>query len=426
MSEDRHVIVISTDGHCGADLRDYKPYLEQQYHEAFDPWAASFKDAWAEEIHQERPANNRFGLASMTAPLNWDSQMRLEYINGQGIAAEVLLPNTAPPFYPSGVLTAPGPRSKEEYELRSAGLRAHNRWLADFCAEAPERRIGLAQIFLDDVDDAIEEVRSAKEAGLRGVLLPGDHVLTMSNLYYPRYDPFWAVCADLELPVHRHAMSPTESVHEGGKAAQLVSFAEIHFYTTRAIGHMILSGVFERHPKLMFVTTELANASELTRELDKLDSLAKLKDMGAGTPFYEHVTDALEELTMLPSEYFATNCYLGGPQDIRRAYDLGIANLMWGADIPHSEGTGPFTIESLRVSFCDLDESERDVLLSKRAAEVYHLDLGPLQAIADQVGPSVESLAAPLPQGARPKYPEESCCVVFREESSGELASAVR
>jgi predicted TIM-barrel fold metal-dependent hydrolase len=189
---------------------------------------------------------------------------------------------------------------------------------------------------------------------------------------------------------------------------------------------MILSGVFERHPKLMFVTTELANASELTRELDKLDSLAKLKDMGAGTPFYEHVTDALEELTMLPSEYFATNCYLGGPQDIRRAYDLGIANLMWGADIPHSEGTGPFTIESLKVSFCDLDESERDVLLSKRAAEVYHLDLGPLQAIADQVGPSVESLAAPLPQGARPKYPEESCCVVFREESSGELASAVR
>src|SRR5262249_15001922 len=28
---ERHQIVISTDGHCGADLRDYKPYLEQRY-----------------------------------------------------------------------------------------------------------------------------------------------------------------------------------------------------------------------------------------------------------------------------------------------------------------------------------------------------------------------------------------------------------
>ena len=30
--ETDHHIVISADSHCGADLRDYKPYLEKKYH----------------------------------------------------------------------------------------------------------------------------------------------------------------------------------------------------------------------------------------------------------------------------------------------------------------------------------------------------------------------------------------------------------
>ena len=415
MPEQKRQIIVSTDGHCGADLWDYKPYLEARYHEAFDPWAESFHDAWADELDQDRPIDNRSGVASMATPLNWDSDLRLEYLDGQGIAAEVLFPNTAPPFYPSGVLTAPGPRSREEYELRFAGLRAHNRWLADFCSQAPDRRAGFAQIFLDDVDEAIAEVRWAKQAGLRGVLLPGDHVLKMANLYYPEYDPLWAVCAELELPVHRHAAAPTESVYEGGKASQLVHFVEIQFYTARAVGHMIFSGVFERHPTLIFVTTEIAGAADFSRELAKLDMMVRLRDMGTGTPFYAHVKDALEELRRMPSEYFATNCYVGGPHDLRRAHDSAIPNLMFGADIPHSEGTGPFTIEALRTSLWDLPERDLDELLAKRAARIYKFDLDRLQAVAERVGPSVEELKTPLPPEARPKYPEETCCTVFRE-----------
>jgi predicted TIM-barrel fold metal-dependent hydrolase len=113
--------------------------------------------------------------------------------------------------------------------------------LADFCSEAPDRRAGFAQIFLEDVDEAIAEVQWAKDAGLRGVLLPGDHVLKMTNLYYPHLDPLWAACAELQLPVHRHAAAPTESVYDGGKDSQLVHFVEIQFYTGRAISHLIFS-----------------------------------------------------------------------------------------------------------------------------------------------------------------------------------------
>ena len=423
----KHQIVFSTDGHCGADLWDYKPYLEQQYHAAFDEWANGFRDAWAEGTDQDRDANHRVGVASMTAPLNWDARMRLEYLDSQGIAAEVLFPNTAPPFYPSGALTAAGPRSAEEYELRFAGLRAHNRWLVDFCSEAPDRWAGFAQVFLDDVDDAIAEARAAKEGGLRGVLLPNDHVLRMANLYYPHLDPLWAVCAELELPVHRHTNFPTESVEEGGNAAALIGMVEMQFYVVRAIGHMILSGVFERHPDLVFIITEITSASEIPAYLARLDGMTRMTGMGDGTPLVEHVAEALGALRRTPSEYFATNCYVAGPtHDLRQAHDAGVPNLMWGADVPHSEGTSPFTLEALRTVMWDLPESDLNDLLATRAAKVYDFDLGSLQSIADRIGPTVEQIKTPLALEDRPKFPQDTRCTIFNQQTAPLLETADR
>ena len=60
---------------------------------------------------------------------------------------------------------ATAPRN-EDFPQRWAGLQAHNRWLADFCDDAPGRRAGVAQILLNDVDAAVAEVRWAREAGL--------------------------------------------------------------------------------------------------------------------------------------------------------------------------------------------------------------------------------------------------------------------
>ena len=411
-------ILISTDGHAGASLLDYKPYLERGYHEQFDAWASTFHDAWVEETDQERPENHRLGVASAIAPLNWDSGMRLEYLDGQGIAAEVLFPNTAPPFYPSGALTSPGPRSSEEFELRFAGLRAHNRWVADFCSQAPDRWAGFAQVFLDDVEAAIAEVRWAKDAGLRGILLPNDHVLKMANLYYPHLDPLWAACADVGLPVHRHASFPTESVREGGDASALVGMLETQFYILRSVGHMILSGAFERHPGLVFVVTEITAASEIPMYLARLDGMVGMQ-LGAGTPLYEHIKDAVAVLQRRPSEYFATNCFVAGPtHDLRPAHDLGTPNIMWGADVPHSEGTSPYTLEVLRTTMWDLPDDDITALLSKRAADVYDFDLEKLQRIADRIGPTLEEIKMPLPAEQRPRFPEDTRCTVFMDRAA--------
>jgi predicted TIM-barrel fold metal-dependent hydrolase len=323
---------------------------------------------------------------------------------------EVLFPNTAPPFFPGGVLTVGVPQTRADYERRWAGLKAHNRWLVDFCAEAPGQRAGVAQVFLNDIDDAVAEVRWLREAGLTGgILLPGDAVSALVPLYYPAYDPLWAVCAELDVPVHRHANLPGEpDTPATGPAGPAVGLIESNFFAQRGLAHLIFAGVFERFPELKFVVTE-SGAAWAPGYLSKLDSLCDLAGVkGSVTEFF--AGPALATLSRRPSGYFATNCYLGASfmtgTEADRRHNIGVDRIMWGADLPHREGTYPFSREAMRAAFAGIPSDEVRLMLGATAASVYGFDLAALQRFADVVGPTVDEIAEPL--AVAPAFPEQT------------------
>jgi predicted TIM-barrel fold metal-dependent hydrolase len=399
----RPYVLVSTDGHAGADLLDYRPYLEARWHDEFDQWADGYSDAWGEV---DPDSEYKAGVSSFASPISWDSDARLALLASQGIVAEVLFPNTAQPFYPSGSLTAPAPRTSSEYERRWAGVQAHNRWLSDFCALAPAQRIGLVQLYLDDVDAAVAEVRWAKEAGLKGVLLPPDHHLRIHNLYDADLHPLWAVCAELEMPVHRHATTPSSD--EVGDASRPAALAcgvyESYYFGRRALFQMVLSGIFEDHPDLRFVMTEVGGSLWLSRELRNLDRFVH----GArhdGTIHAMFAQEAVGRLSKLPSEYFRDNCAIStlvSRMEVERRHEVGVDQILWGADFPHHEGTVPYVVAALRACMHDVPEQEVRAMTSSNAARVYDVDLDVLQALADEVGPTVEEVATPLPAGDVP------------------------
>ena len=90
--------VISADCHGGGDVPDYRPYLERALLDEFDAWRAGF-------------ANPYTDLADPGASRNWDHDRRLAELEADGVAAEVIFPNTVPPFFPvpSLVQQPPGP-----------------------------------------------------------------------------------------------------------------------------------------------------------------------------------------------------------------------------------------------------------------------------------------------------------------------------
>ena len=388
--------VISADTHAGGSHAMYREFLEAKYHDDFDAWRGEYSNPFSDLGDQRRYRN-------------WDDEMRNTQQDEDGVVGEVIFPNTVPPFFPSFVLFARPPKP-EEYELRLAGVRAHNRWLEDFCSRYPERRAGIGQIFINDIDDAIEDVKWIKEHGLRGgVLLPTipPDVDWIKPLNHPDYDRLWAVCEDLEVPVNCHGGTGSPAYARVPSSA-LVMIAEVPTYSRRPLLFLLLSGVFERFPKLKFVLTEQGCAwlPDLLANLDR--TLQGVRDNGAiGELRFkpEHV------LPRSATEYAQQNVWFGvsfpGLADAQAARDvLGIDRVMWGSDYPHDEGTFPYSTLALRQIFHDWPEEDLRKVLAGNAAGLYGFDLDALEPLVAEVGPLVSEIAQPLTE--LPAEPNEA------------------
>ncbi len=382
---DDHYILISADCHAGGNHEQYREYLDPQWRDAFDEWRGDYRNPFS-DLGDERKLRN------------WDDELRTRQQEADGVVGEVVFPNTVPPFFPSFVLFA-GPPKEKDYEQRRAGVQAHNRWMVDWCSRYPTQRAGIGQIFLNDVDDAIEDARWIAEAGLRGgVLLPNipPDCTWVAPLHDPVYEPLWSELEELGLPVNVHGGTglPNYGRHPHSMVLYLT---EVQFYAQRPLTHMLLSGVFERHPRLRFVMTE-SGAEWLPPLLARLDStLATIRDTGA-TGELRFPPEAV--LPRSASDYVRQNLWLGvsmpGPDDLEARRVLGEGRWMWGSDYPHDEGTAPFTREGLRVMMHDMDPADVHQLVAVNAAELYGFDIDALAPIAQHVGPTVAEIHRPL------------------------------
>jgi len=393
---DRYLL-ISADTHAGGNHEQYREYLDPEYRDEFDAWRNRYKNPFR-DLHGKKRDQN------------WNSERRWAEQESDGTAAEVLFPNTVPPFFPTGAVIARPPNA-EEYRLRLAGIRAHNRWLSDFCSEFPERRAGVGQIFLNDVDDAIADVTFIKEHGLRGgALLPGrPDDSDLPPLFDPIYEPLWSACEDLDVPLTHHSGqgSPDYGKHSFSTSLWI---AETQWFSHRPLAHLIISGVFERHPRLKFVMTE-QGCSWIAPMLNGLDAFHS--QMQAGRIGEINYSED-QVLPMRPSDYFARNCFVGvsfpSPSEAKAMRGLGLDRVMWGSDYPHHESTYPYTTEGLRLAFSDWDVDDVRQVTSRTVAGVYDFDLDALDTIGQQVGPLVDDVARPLEE-----IPADSGSPAFRQ-----------
>src|SRR2546421_5570777 len=332
----RRYTIISSDCHAGADHATYRRYLASKWHEEFDAWRGRYKNPFRDLQDDGRSRN-------------WDDERRISELEADGIVAEVVFPNTVPPFFPTGQVVAPAPRNDDDFPKRLAGLHAHNRWLADFVAAPPERRAGLGQIFLNDVEQAVTDVRWMKDHGLAGVLLPGVSPDTpwIEPLFSPIYDPLWAVCEELEMPVTHHSGGSGIPSYGRHPFSNIIFIMETSFFANRALWHLMWGGVFDRFPRLRLILTEQGSAW-VPPLLDRMDGMwARMKAGRIGELGVPE--DAV--IKRSPSDTFRDQVWIGAsfptPEDAERFGDIGLDKVMWGSDYPHNEGTYPKTRESL-------------------------------------------------------------------------------
>ncbi len=394
---DRH-LVISSDCHAGLPPERYRDYLDPGYREAFDV-------ALPIQIRMTKEAEERFLVGEINARWRegreaelsgaWDHEQRNRVLDADGIAGEILFPDgitemNAPPFGGGFAMPTEGVLP----ELQWAGCRAHNRWMAEFVQMSPERRAGLACVpVLWDVDEAVREIRWARDNGLRGVIFPAAWG-RQPAYHHPRYDPVWAVCQELDVPVHFHSgaaphedyFGPTPAPEDAPELPGAVGIyiSEVCWYAARPLTFLIWGGVFERFPRLKVAMTE--GTTVWVPEY-----LALMDQRYTSTHYSQKLGDYHSHLSLKPSEYFARNIRLGASCMPRREAELrhqtGVEKIMWGSDYPHPEGSWPHTREQMIETFQGLPEDEVAAMLGGNAAAFYGFDTEKLAPLVARIGP---------------------------------------
>jgi predicted TIM-barrel fold metal-dependent hydrolase len=100
---------------------------------------------------------------------------------------------------------------------------------------------------------------------------------------------------------------------------------------------------------------------------------------------HRHWMQPDQELTKLPSAYFAEHVYVTFQDDwtaFAHADDMNWRRLMWANDFPHSDSTWPWSRELLAEHTAALTDDQREAILCRNVAELYGIDVSALPVAA--------------------------------------------
>jgi predicted TIM-barrel fold metal-dependent hydrolase len=294
-----------------------------------------------------------------------DPAARLADMDKDGVDADVIVS----PGYP--VLL---PKNRE---TRWGMMYAWNSWLAEMCAYDPDRLVGIGEIPLWDIPRAIEEAKRVKALGLKGVLMPAipGYVGCWSSpadapYTSPVYAPLWDALEALGLVmvVHADAAAATPGLENYDNAG--VNMIINKTLPSEMIASLICGHVFRDHPalKLVCVETGIGWMAHLVSWMDVL--------------LREHPT-MYPGMTELPSVQFRKHVYgsfLWDTIGIANRDLIGVDNIMWCNDYPHSYGPYPNSNSRIALELKDVPEDEQFKILAGNAMHVFglgqHADAG--------------------------------------------------
>jgi predicted TIM-barrel fold metal-dependent hydrolase len=297
---------------------------------------------------------------------SWDPAARAKEIAEDEIDAEVIF---------NGVGTVwNGIKLMKDKELSRACFRVYNDWMAEFQAYAPERFVCNATLPTTGLDDCMSELDRCVSMDLRTVQLEAYPSGSFTDPV-AEDDRFWAAAVDLGIPVNVH----TEFFFPAGDLGSKITAEGVPDTKLRAkslgididagkfpviLYKLICSGVLERFPDLKLVGTEV-HLGWIPYYLEKFDEsvLRNRRDW---------------HLPLLPSEYFHRNvsvAYIVDEAGAADRYHIGVKNIMWGPDFPHSSSNWPVDYQLGReiLERAGATPGEIDRIMWRNSADLYQL-----------------------------------------------------
>ena len=255
----------------------------------------------------------------------------------------------------------------EDPQLAAAACRAYNNWIADFCKPYPERFFAVAPLPLQDVNEAVTEMRRVvRELDMRAVFIR-PNPFNGRRLNDPAYDVLWREAEALNIPIAIHGSFGTKMPTLGQERYKDPFFFHMVCHPWEQQGacmDIICGGVLSKFPRLRVAFLE-SGVGWIGYWLDRMDG--HFEKMGHYVPW----------LKQKPSEHFKQQCFIALDPDERTLQGMVAMGLedcvIWGSDYPHFDCTFPGVVEEVREACAPLSEAARTKIIGENARRLYNL-----------------------------------------------------
>lgn len=214
----------------------------------------AFLDYLAKAMPAVSPDANRAFVASLSD----FGEQRLKAMDAAGVRLSVLS------------LTGPGVQMEPDAARAARLAKLANDQLAEQVQRHPDRYAGFAHLAMQDPKGAADELeRSVRDLGFVGAMINGH--TNGTYLDDPCNEPLWERLEALDLPLYLHPADSFVKPYVLEGADELLK--PVWEWTTETSTHflrLVVSGVFDRHPKLKIVLGHMGET--LPYELWRLDS----------------------------------------------------------------------------------------------------------------------------------------------------------
>ena len=339
---------------------DRIPHIEHSS-DGYDTWVVDGRSMPLSEMAQVGALMTK----RTNLPKHWEDMPTQAYVpterlmtmDKDGVAYSVLYPSFAGFSGETfGALTDP--------DLELACVQAYNDWLIEEWASFSDRFIPQCIVPIASAKTTVAEIKRAIGKGHKGVVFPPVpmHLREAPHINGPEYDPIWATCQDLGVPLCFHAGSSPQLQFPVAPTLPPELAAAMQAVTRPAsavfdLVNLLFSRILLRFPQLKVVFAE--------------------STIGWGTFILEYADHQYEQdhcdYALKPSEMFKRQCYLTAwydPVQIN-ARHIGADRILWATNFPTANSSWPNSQALVENCFAGMVEEERHQILWENAEKLY-------------------------------------------------------
>jgi predicted TIM-barrel fold metal-dependent hydrolase len=291
----------------------------------------------------------------------YDIHERVKDMNAGGVLGSMCFPSF-PGF--AGRLFA----THQDKDLALAVTQAYNDWhIDDWCGSYPGRFIPMALPILWDAELCATEIRRNAEKGCHSVTFTENPATLGFPSFHDEYwDPMWRAASDCGTVISVHLGSSGKITMTADNAPIDVMITLQPMNICSAAADLLWSRVIKEFPDLRFALSE-GGTGWIPYFTDRIDRTYEMHHLWTGQDFG----------TKLPSEVFRERfltCFISDPIGVKLRHDIGIDNIAWECDYPHSDSSWPHAPEELAEVTAGVPDNEVNKITYENACRWYQFD----------------------------------------------------